>query len=287
MRTMKITKKHICLILVLTALVFLALLAFDTRLLVRKYALPSAKIHTPLRLALITDLHGCDYGEGQARLLEAIEEAKPDFVLLGGDIFDDKMPFIKSEELIAELEGRCPMYYVTGNHEYWSGRVDEVYEILCRYGVTILEGQLLELNVKGQRIDLAGISDPDIVDYMASPVSSEQQLKEVAVTRNEEFFSVLLAHRPERFSSYTEAGFDLSLAGHAHGGQWRIPGLVNGVFAPNQGWFPERAGGEYHMGDSTLIVSRGLARESTRVPRIFNRPELVIVDLLPAEELGE
>ena len=71
------------------------------------------------------------------------------------------------------------------------------------------------------------------------------------------------------------------LAGHAHGGQWRLPGLINGLAAPNQGLFPRYAGGRYDLEGTVLVVSRGLARETTRLPRIFNRPELVLLDLVP------
>lgn len=88
---------------------------------------------------------------------------------------------------------------------------------------------------------------------------------------------------PELIDAYVANGFDLVLSGHAHGGQWRLPGLLNGLYAPDQGIFPKYAGGRYTVGQTTLIVSRGLARETTVIPRIFNRPELVIVDLLPAE----
>lgn len=90
---------------------------------------------------------------------------------------------------------------------------------------------------------------------------------------------MLLSHRPELFETYQKYGFDLVLSGHAHGGQWRIPGVLNGLFAPDQGLFPEYAGGRYDYAEGTMIVSRGLARESTPVPRIFNRPEVVIVDI--------
>ena len=96
-------------------------------------------------------------------------------------------------------------------------------------------------------------------------------------------FSVLLAHRPERIEDYLQYPFDLIVSGHAHGGQWRIPGILNGLLAPNQGFFPPYAGGQYDFADTTLIVSRGLARESTRIPRIFNRPELVVIDLVPEQ----
>ena len=71
------------------------------------------------------------------------------------------------------------------------------------------------------------------------------------------------------------------MAGHAHGGQWRLPGLINGLLAPNQGLFPKYAGGLYDLNGQTMVVSRGLARESTRIPRFFNRPELVVLELGP------
>jgi predicted MPP superfamily phosphohydrolase len=96
--------------------------------------------------------------------------------------------------------------------------------------------------------------------------------------------TVLLAHRPEYIDSYLDYDFDLILSGHAHGGQWRIPLLINGLYAPNQGWFPKYAGGRYELGNSTFIVSRGLAKESVRVPRIFNPPELVVIDITAFEE---
>ena len=83
----------------------------------------------------------------------------------------------------------------------------------------------------------------------------------------------------ENMKRYQKYDFDLVLSGHAHGGQWRIPGILNGLYVPNQGLFPKYAGGRYDYEGGTMIVSRGLARESTPIPRIFNRPEVVIVDV--------
>ena len=94
-------------------------------------------------------------------------------------------------------------------------------------------------------------------------------------------FSLLLAHRPARIQQYLSGGYDLVLCGHAHGGQWRIPGILNGLLAPDEGFFPKYAGGTYRFDETTMIVSRGLARESTRVPRLYNPPELVLVELQP------
>jgi hypothetical protein len=101
--------------------------------------------------------------------------------------------------------------------------------------------------------------------------------------------AVLIAHRPERYSEYF--AFDLALAGHAHGGQWRLPVLLaQGVYAPHQGLFPQFTSGRFEFepeSTMTMIVSRGLALHTPfdlgwlRIPRIFNQPELVVIDLIP------
>jgi predicted MPP superfamily phosphohydrolase len=81
--------------------------------------------------------------------------------------------------------------------------------------------------------------------------------------------------------SYLPYGFDLMLSGHTHGGQIILPGLLNGLYAPGQGFFPKFAGGRYELDNMTLIIGRGLARKPLWLPRVFNPPELVLVDLKP------
>ena len=70
---------------------------------------------------------------------------------------------------------------------------------------------------------------------------------------------------------------DLVLAGHAHGGQWRLPG-VGGLFAPGQGPLPKYTAGMYRLGNTVMCVSRGLGNSSFPL-RIENKPELVTVTL--------
>ena len=106
-----------------------------------------------------------------------------------------------------------------------------------------------------------------------------QQMTALKKETEDDTYTILLSHRPELYEDYQQYGFDLVLSGHAHGGQWRIPGILNGLFAPDQGMFPGHAGGLYDDMSTPMIVSRGLARESTLVPRIYNPPELVIIDL--------
>ncbi|HFI0803771.1 TPA: metallophosphoesterase [Streptococcus suis] len=260
-------------------LIFLAL-GFDSRLQVTYYRLVSPKISQPIRLALITDLHSSNYGKNQIQILETLEKEKPDIILLGGDIFDDELSDRKTLELLSGLVKFNHTYYVSGNHEIWSNRYDQMLEHLRQQNVVVLSGNSSRVDVRGQSITISGIDDPEYFQKYDTSESLLDQLEDIKRKQISTDFQVLLAHRPELIDTYQKYGFDLVLSGHAHGGQWRVPYLVNGVFAPNQGFLPKYAGGLYEVENSYFIVSRGLAKESTRVPRFFNRPEIIIVDLV-------
>ncbi|MBM6723848.1 metallophosphoesterase [Pseudoflavonifractor phocaeensis] len=250
----------------------------DTSLTVQTYTVESGKVEAPVRLALLTDLHSCDYGEGQRELLDAVEEQNPDLVLLGGDIVDDgpEMPEERALATVEALAERWPTYYVTGNHEYRTGRAEEIKELIAGRGAVVLEGTCALVTVGEQTLQICGVNDPAV-----GAAVWQSQLEDVTAALEGDVCSILLSHRPERVADYTGRGFDLVLSGHAHGGQWRIPLLGVGLIAPNQGLFPRYAGGTYNLEGTTLVVSRGLARESTRIPRLYNPPEVVMVDLVP------
>lgn len=169
---------------------------------------------------------------------------------------------------------RYPCFYVTGNHEYWSGSraFSEKMAILEKYKVKRLSGELETITVNGETINLCGVDDPDAymiadTDNNQSTDSFEEQLAHVKELSQNGHYTILISHRPEFFDLYASHGFDFCL-----------PGILNGVFAPNQGFFPKYAGGKYQAGETTMIVSRGLARETTWVPRFYNRPELVMIE---------
>ena len=266
---------------IVVLLTFILAFALDTRLLVRRYDIDAPEISSPVRIALITDLHSCRYGKGQKNLIEAVRAQDPDLILFGGDIFDDVRGDENTELLLAGIADDFPCYYVTGNHEYWSGAENFAVkmDILQKYGVPVLSGECETIVINGETLSICGVDDPDASMISGHYASLPAQLGAAADAAQNDAFTVLLSHRPEYFDLYQTYDFDLVLSGHAHGGQWRIPGLLNGLFAPDQGLFPKYAGGKYVENDTIMIVSRGLARETTRIPRIFNRPELVIVEI--------
>ena len=270
-------KKRLILLAALAALVLLLVFALDSRLAVRTYTLETGEVTAPVRLAVVTDLHSCAYGEEQEELVSAVLnlDPQPDGVLLVGDIVDDQLPEENAWTAVSRLAEFYCCFYVTGNHEWWSGEAERICREMERLGVAVLRGQSVSLSTsQGQTVALCGIDDPDS--------GAEGQLEQVGSGVNANTFTVLMAHRPEMIDEYRTYPFDLVVSGHAHGGQWRIPGLLNGLYAPNQGLFPRYAGGRYDWEETTMVVSRGLARESTQVPRLFNRPEVVVLDILPS-----
>ena len=275
-------KRKIWIVCAIAALLLAVLpLALDSRLLIRTYTLETEKISSPVRIALVTDLHSCRYGEGQVELLDAIHTQKPDVILLGGDIFDDEIDDTHTDIFLSGIAGKYPIFYVTGNHEWWSGAeaFGAKMAILGKYGIPVLSQEAVTLNMRGEMLTICGVDDPESHLLDSAALHYDARLDQVLTEAVEEQYTILLAHRPEYFPSYSARDFDLTLCGHAHGGQWRIPYVLNGLIAPNQGLFPQYAGGLYEKNGTTMLVSRGLARETTWVPRIFNRPELVIVEI--------
>lgn len=252
-------------------------------LLTVRYEIEADGIEAPVKIALITDLHSCKYGERETELINAVNAESPDIVVLVGDIFDDELPDTNTEYFLRAISEKYDCYYVTGNHEYWSGaeRFAEKMAIIDECGIRRLSGELVTVTANGQNFNICGVDDPDayMVTGGGNYVSFADQLSRVRELSDNGSYTVLLSHRPESIGLYAHHGFDLVLSGHAHGGQWRIPFILNGLWAPDQGLFPAYAGGRYEDGITTMIVSRGLARESTRVPRFYNRPELVVVTI--------
>ncbi len=237
------------------------------------YTVTSEKITDSLRIAQISDLHSCAYGKNMDTLISAIDEQSPDIIVLTGDIYDDKEDNKNTRQLLKKIAKCYPCYYVAGNHEFRTPMWESFKQEAQGFGVTVMEGDSISVG----DITLCGAA-------MSADrsVSWEDSVKQCA--EKTEGFSVLLWHFPEDIDYVRSFGcFDLVLSGHAHGGQWRIPGIVNGLFSPGQGLFPEYAGGRYDFDDSTMIVSRGLSRTKNLVPRIFNNPELVIIDLKPGK----
>ena len=228
------------------------------------------------RIALVSDLHGAEFGEDNERLFAALAAEQPEYILFLGDLEDR---FRGHEEgyaaTVAEgLTAIAPTYYVTGNHEWALGGVPALKELLSAHGVTVLSNQFLPLERNGDTIILAGIDDPNGYADQKTP---EQLASEVYAAWGDPFW-VLLAHRNNRFESqYSLLGADLVISGHAHGGIIRFP-FTDGLISHDLELLPDYTAGLYEANGSALFVSRGLGNAGPSF-RLFNRPEVAVLTL--------
>jgi len=245
------------------------------RIVTREYEITDPRIRLETRLCVVSDLHGARYGSDQNDLLLAIEQTRPDVVLLLGDLFDQHGRNANTLTLLRALSGRYPCYFILGNHEYKAGSIEQVRGLIRQAGIPILAGESILLD--------SGVRIYGIDDGRGGKYRQTMQISRAARMRSDDEYSVLAIHVPNGVESYLDYGFDLMLSGHTHGGQIIIPGLLNGLYAPGQGFFPKYAGGRYDLEATTLIISRGLARKPRWLPRVCNPPELVLVDLKPVQ----
>lgn len=222
------------------------------------------------RIVQISDLHNAKFGKNNQKLVGRIRECEPDMIVLTGDLVDSNHTNVdRAVQFVDEIVKICPVYYVTGNHEYWleKSEYDELMDGLIGAGVVILDDQVVEISRGDAKFRLVGLDDKSLADGTLEALLSD-----------EKEFTVVLAHEPQYLVRYASIGVDLVLSGHAHGGQFRLP-FVGGIVAPDQGFLPEYTAGEYYMDGTEMIVSRGLGN-SVIPARLFNYPEIVCVELV-------
>ncbi len=227
----------------------------------------SANIAAPMTIAHVSDLHEKPF----KRVLAALQKATPELIAITGDLFDylDEAP--QALPFLLACASLAPTVYVYGNHERTTVQEDDAVRAT---GVTLLQDEAArigELTVGGLCSGFRGHKRQG--NLTATPTPDTTFLTRFAAM---EGFKLLLCHHPEYYPLYIrDLPIDLTLAGHAHGGQWRIG--KRGIFAPGQGFFPTYTSGMY---EGRLIVSRGLSNTAP-IPRLANPTELVFVHLQP------
>lgn len=243
------------------------------------------------RIVQISDLHNVKFGKNNQKLVDRIRECEPDMIVLTGDLVDSNHTNVdRAVQFVDEIVKICPVYYVTGNHEYWleKSEYDELMDGLVSAGVVILDNQVVEISRGDAKFRLVGLDDRSLADGTLEALLSDESIRNNQAEQKEEIadnedsgekeLTVVLAHEPQYLARYAGTGVDLVLSGHAHGGQFRLP-FVGEIVAPDQGFPPEYTAGEYYMNGTEMIVSRGLGNSVIPV-RLFNYPEIVCVDLV-------
>ncbi len=215
-------------------------------------------------IVLLSDLHfsgkvGKNYFE---EVVGRVNELRPDLVAITGDIVDKNRCIDWIPDILGKLQSRCGAFSILGNHDL---RVDveRLREALKTAGLVYLGGCWREIHVDGCQIVLAGNElpwFPPAADVREAPTyrADGRSLR------------ILLSHSPDQLDWAAAADFDLMLAGHLHGGQFRLP-LVGPVLSPSRHGV-RYASGTFYSRPTVMYVSRGVSAE---LPIRFNcEPEL-------------
>lgn len=225
------------------------------------------------KIVHLSDLHGMYFGEDNQRLIQAVLQQQPDLIAMTGDMAGKEGELSAVEALLKGLEGAAPIYYVNGNHEWADGCVEEMEALMERYGAHCLSNEIALLQREGDSIAIISAEDPNGRADMMKPWELSLKAGELYSDK----FMLWLAHRNDYITMYSDIGTDLLLCGHAHGGIIRLP-FVGGLLAVDRTLGAEYESGIYQSEHFTMEVSRGLGN-SIPIPRMFNRPELVVITL--------
>ena len=234
------------------------------------------------KIVQLSDLHNQEFGYENERLIERINQIKPDIIVMTGDMLTNTRDVSTNGDvlikLVESLNQQYPIYYVTGEHEeglYYEdrnkyqidGTKEDYEEKLSQFGVTVLNDEQVTITRQDATINVYGLKE-----HLSGDIQIDKRLGQ----SNKEEVTILLSHRPTYFDDYTKWGADLIFCGDTHGGMIRLP-VIGGILSA-EGFFPEYDGGLFRKENSVMVVSRGLGNNPIPL-RINNRPEIVEVIL--------
>lgn len=279
-RKKKNAKKRVGIILIIIAVIIgicaLLIIHQNNQLQKTFYQVKSSKVISNIRIVCLSDQHLKEFGKDNERLINEIDKLSPDIIAIVGDMNMENQPdnYGSVVSLCKNLNEIAPVYYSLGNHEIDAmlfGK-SNIYKDIKAAGIKIFNNELETVNVNGTSIDIIGLTQNPAEYDEYGRVFFEKAMEK------DNNFKLLLVHYPEHFlGTLEDYEIDLALTGHAHGGQIRLP-LIGGLYSADQGFFPELCDGCQEIGNSTVIVSRGLGRSGI-LPRINNKPEIVIADI--------
>lgn len=248
----------------------------------------SANVNNKIRIVHLSDLHSKEFGKDNKRLKNIILKQKPNIVVTTGDMIDSNLR--KMDEIInflAELNKEVYLVYIPGNNEMRTEKINEILYKINLNEVIVLDNKIKEININNNKIFILGLVENriDEGESFYEKANSRYFYNKSNLLFNEleskNGIKIILSHYPENFvaigeKSYNKYNFNIMFSGHAHGGQFILP-FIGGLFAPGQGILPKYYRG-IHGEKNKLIISRGLGNSGFPL-RLFNRPEVIVVDI--------
>ena len=224
-----------------------------------------------IRLLQISDVHNKKSQKSNQQLLRLVQEAQPDIVAITGDIVDDNTKDLENVyKLVEGIAAICPkIYFVTGNHEWRGGLAEDLMMGLSKRGVKILDNTNEFVKIRNLSLNLCGVAD-----WTSGQLDLNQALKGA----ESDTYTVMLAHDPWITNDYKDFVPDLTLSGHTHGGQVRLP-WVGAIVAPGQKLFPELDKGFYNLTNNKfLYIDSGVGTSAFPI-RFLDRSQITLITI--------
>ena len=242
------------------------------------YQITSDKVSDNIRIVELADLHNNEFGENNSELIEKIDDLNPDLIIYAGDMMNkgdkDYSVLFDLSDKLAEI---APIYACYGNNELDQQLfIDNTFkEQLTGHHVNLLSNEEKTVTVRNTAIQLIAVSD-NVDQFDVETNNSKKFLDGLDPTGN---LRICLTHYPELFKEkLLNRNIDIAFCGHTHGGLVRLP-VIGGLYTSGEGFLPDLTDGVVTMEDETkVVISRGLGNNRP-IPRIFNQPELVVVDI--------
>jgi predicted MPP superfamily phosphohydrolase len=244
---------------------------------VRRVDVPIAGLPAPLHgfsIAQISDVHvGATIKRGYLdRIVDAVNELRADMIAVTGDLVDGSVAQLAPHtEPLSRLSARHGAFFVTGNHEYYSGVHAWVNEVR-RLGLAVLMNEHVVLEHEGTTVVVAGVTDYSAGHF--DPAHRSDPAAAIAGAPRDAGVRLLLAHQPRSAFAAAPAGFDLQLSGHTHGGQifpWTYLVRLQQPFTA----------GLHRLGKLRVYISRGTGYWGP--PKRLGAPsEITYLRLVPA-----
>lgn len=284
----KYTLTRAVIVIVVCLTIFLAVLIDNSGICTESYSVSLENLTFPVRVILLSDLHGKSFGRDNSRLIAKIGEQSPDVIFLDGDMIDRSADPSDVQELLRLIERLCeiaPVYFAPGNHEleYMQADVSLLTQV-TEAGAVVVNDSYVDVTIAGQPLRIGGtMGHAFYFGRSEEAFSSSPEYQFLKAFEDTDVPKICLAHMPDTFifnGAYNLWNVDLVLSGHTHGGLIRLP-FIGGLYAPMQGWFPEYDRGYFRLGEHMqMVISAGLSGHSV-IPRINNPPEIVVIDLVP------
>jgi predicted MPP superfamily phosphohydrolase len=220
-----------------------------------------APVHPAIKIAHLTDLHTRQLGRPERKLLELLEQEKPDLIVITGDMTNNDGTLEETRFVLDRLHAPLGVWAVRGNWEIWQQR-DDFSQFFRAHGLHYLQNESAPVR---QGLWMVGLDDP-----RAGRPNIDAAFRGVPPG----VYTITLAHAPIVFDELV-GHTNLVLSGHTHGGQIRLPFLPPLWLPPGCGGYVE---GWYRHAATRMYVSRGIGM-SILPARFFSRPELTIITL--------